>query len=380
MAVILFSVSMFIAFWNRSFNTYEELTYTQNTEGNGTSYAVFLDGYLKYSKDGISYLSQKENVQWTQAFTMGKPTVEVNEQYAVVADLDGNVVQLYNRNGKIGEHSMSYPVKKIMLAKQGVFCVVLEGTSENYIRLYDTKGELLAEIKTKIENNGYPMAIALSSDASKLVASYYRVDGIDSQNILSFYNFGEGGKGQTGNLVGTYQLDNMLIPKIAFTDDDTVFAIGDSKILVYDVKNIPKQKKEIYYPANPINVFNNGTYVGFTCENPVEDVEENKAKPYEIYVYNKKGRLIRHFGVETVYDTVKLVGNVLVGYSGNLCYMIRANSSETFFGDMGRNIVDVLPTDSRTEFLFVYSESSSRVRLKNEVVLWEKTETVENEE
>jgi hypothetical protein len=42
------------------------------------------------------------------------------------------------------------------------------------------------------------MSVALSSDASKLAASYYRVDGIDSQNIISFYNFGEGGKGQAG--------------------------------------------------------------------------------------------------------------------------------------------------------------------------------------
>ena len=380
MAVILLAISLFIGYWNRSFNAYEELAYTQNTEGNGTNYAVFLEGYLKYSKDGISYLSQKEAVQWTEAFTMGKPHVAVNDQYAAVADLDGNVVQLYNRNGKMGEYSMSYPIKKIMVAKQGVFCVVLDGVDENFIRLYDTKGELLAEIKTKIENNGYPMAVALSSDASKLVASYYRVDGIDSQNIVSFYNFGEGGKGQSGNLVGTYQLDNMLIPKVVFTDDNTVYVIGDSRMLVYDVKSTPKQKKEIIYPANPINVFSNEKYIGYTCENPIEDVEADKAKLYEVYVYNKNGRLVRHFGTDTIYDNVKLVGNVIVGYTGTVCHMIRTNSSEAFLCDMGRNIVDVLPTDSRTEFLFVYSEGCARVRLKNEIVTVEKTDTVEIDE
>ena len=380
MAVILLTISLFIGYWNRTFNSYEELSYTQNTEGNGTSYAVFLDGYLKYSKDGVSYLDQKETVQWTEAFTMNKPYVAVNDQYAVATDLDGNAVHLYNRTGKIGEYSMSYPVKKVMVAKQGVFCVVLDGTDENYIRLYDTKGELLAEIKTKIENNGYPMAVALSSDASKLVASYYRVDGIDSQNIISFYNFGEGGKGQSGNLVGTYQLDNMLIPKVAFTDDNTVFVIGDAKMLVYDVENIPKQKKEILYAANPINVFSNENYIGYTCENPIEDVEADKAKPYEVYVYNKNGRLYRQFGVDAVYDNIKIIGNVLAGYTGNVCYMIRANSSEAFYCDMGKNIVDILPTNSRTEFLFVYSEGCARVRLKNEIIVQEKTDTVEIDE
>lgn len=379
-AVVLVIASLFLAYWNRSFNSYKELSYTQNTEGNGTRYAVFLDGYLKYSKDGISYLNQKENVQWTEAFTMGKPSVVVNDQYAAVADLEGNHIQLYNRTGKVGEYSMSYPVKQVLVAKQGVFCVVLDGTNETYIRLYDLKGEILAEIKTKIENNGYPMAIAISSDASKLAASYYRVDGIDSQNIVSFYNFGEGGKGQSGNLVGTYQLDNMLIPKITFTDDNTVFAIGDDRMIVYDVKGIPKQKKEIIYPSNIINVFNNDTYIGFTCENPIEEVEAEEAKPYEIYVYNKDGRLLKQFGVDTVYDEVKLIDNVIAGFSGNVCYMIRTNGSEAFYGDMGKNIVDILPTNSKTEFLFVYSESCARVRLRNEIIMEEETETVEIEE
>ncbi len=379
-AVVLVIASLFLAYWNRSFNSYKELSYTQNTEGNGTRYAVFLDGYLKYSKDGISYLNQKENVQWTEAFTMGKPSVVVNDQYAAVADLEGNHIQLYNRTGKVGEYSMSYPVKQVLIAKQGVFCVVLDGTNETYIRLYDLKGEILAEIKTKIENNGYPMAIAISSDASKLAASYYRVDGIDSQNIVSFYNFGEGGKGQSGNLVGTYQLDNMLIPKITFMDDNTVCAIGDDRMVVYDVKGTPKQKKEIIYPSNIINVFNNDTYIGFTCENPIEEVEAEEAKPYEIYVYNKGGRLLKQFGVDTVYDEVKLIDNVIAGFSGNVCYMIRTNGSEAFYSDMGKNIVDILPTNSKTEFLFVYSESCARVRLRNEIIMEEETETVEIEE
>ncbi|MBE5956027.1 MAG: hypothetical protein E7253_06200 [Lachnospiraceae bacterium] len=379
-AVVLVVISLFLAYWFRSFNSYEEIRYTQNTEGNGTRYEVFLQGYLKYSKDGISYLSQKDEVQWTEAFTMGKPLVVSNGQYAVAADMDGNLVHLFDRNGKVGEFSMTHPIKKILLAKQGVFCVVLDGMNENYIRLFDTKGVMLAEIKTKIENNGYPMAVALSSDASKLVASYYRVDGIDSQNIVSFYNFGEGGKGQSGNLVGTYQMDNMLIPKVAFTDDDTVYVVGDSRMLVYDVKDIPKQKKEILYPANPINIFNNEDYIGFTCENPIEEVEAEKAEPYEIYVYTKNGNLLKHFGAAAVYDNVKMIDNLIAGFTGNVCSIIRTNGMEMFYCDMGKNIVDILPTNSRTEFLFVYSESSARIRLENIVKLAEDTETVEIEE
>lgn len=377
LAVILVAFSLFLAFWNRNFNAYEELRYTQNTEGNGTRYEAYMEGFLKYSKDGISYLNQKDAVQWTAAYTMSKPEAVVQGEYAAVADMEGNAVQLYDRTGKIGEYSMSYPIKKIMVAKQGVFGVVLDAQKEHYIRLYNTDGELLAEIRTKIENNGYPMAVALSEDGVRLVASYYRVDGIDSQNILSFYNFGEGGKGQSGNLVGTIQLDNMLVPKLAFTDKDTVYAVGDSKMLVYDVKNKPKQIREITYPVDIINVFSNESYVGFTCENPVELVEAGKKSPYEIYVYGKTGRQVKHFGTDKIYDEIKIIDNIITCYTGNQCYMVRTNSQDVFQGDMGKNIVDILPTEKRTEFLVVYSESSARIRLINRVVTAE-AEEVEN--
>lgn len=381
MTVVLVGISLFLAIWNRTFNSYEELKWTQNTEGNGTRYAVFLDGYLKYSKDGVSYQDQKENVKWTEAYTMSKPVSAVQGSYAAVADMEGNAVYLYDENGKVGNYSMPYPVQKIMVAEQGVFCVVLDGDGINYIRLYHKSGEVLAEIKTQIEINGYPMAVALSADGSKLVASYYRVDGIDSQNVLSFYNFGEGGKGQSGPLIGTVQYDNMLIPKIAFMDDDLVCAVGDEKMLVYQISGKPKLLREVEYPADLQNVFSGDDYIGFTCENPLDEVEAGEAAPYEIYLYDKHGRLKRHFGTEQIYETVQLQGEVLIGYTGSTCSMTRISGTEMFCQNMGKSIVDILPTNKRNEYLFVFSEGSARMKLTNKISLSveEKTETEKEE-
>lgn len=381
LTVLLVGVSFFLAVWNRTFNSYEELKWTQNTEGNGTRYAVFLDGYLKYSKDGVSYQDQKENVKWTEAYTMSKPVSAVKGSYAAVADMEGNAVYLYDESGKVGSYSMPYPIQKIMVAEQGVFCVVLDGDGINYIRLYHKNGEVLAEIKTQIEINGYPMAVALSSDGSKLVASYYRVDGIDSQNVLSFYNFGEGGKGQSGPLIGTVQYDNMLIPKITFMDDDLVCAVGDEKMLVYQVSGKPKQLREVEYPADLKNVFNGDDYIGFTCENPLDKVEAGEADPYEIYLYDKNGRLKRHFGTEQIYETVQLQGEVLIGYTGSTCSMTRIGGTEMFYQNMGKSIVDILPTNKRNEYLFVFSEGSARIKLTNKLSLpvVEETETEKEE-
>ena len=53
--IVFFVITAFAyAFWNREFQTYEELTSTPNSEANYTQIEPYQDGYMKYSKDGIS--------------------------------------------------------------------------------------------------------------------------------------------------------------------------------------------------------------------------------------------------------------------------------------------------------------------------------------
>lgn len=364
--IVFFVITAFAyAFWNREFQTYEELTSTPNSEANYTQIEPYQDGYMKYSKDGISYLDKKEQILWTEAYNMEKPSIAVEENYAVVADLEGNEVQLYNEEGKIGSYSMPYPLKSVQAAAQGVFCVVLEGNGANYIRLYNREGKLLTDIKTQIENNGYPLDVAISSDGLKMAASFYCVDGINSKNVLSFYNFGEGGKGQSGNVVGTYQFEDTLIPKIEFMDDETVCAVGDNQTILYHMKDKPKKIRQIEFEKEIKSVFSSDEYIGYICENEEEDIQAGKAKPYQVMLYNKSGRLAETFGWEKLYETVKLQKKVLFCYTGSECSLIRINGTEFFHQDMGQNIVNILPTEDRRELIIVYSARSARIRLKN---------------
>lgn len=379
--IICVGLAMMIAYWNRSFNSYVELTSTPSSEGTNTRFVAYGEGYLRYSKDGISYLSQSEQIIWTEAYTMESPVVSARGDYAVLADLEGNDIHLYGKNGKLGDYSMSYPIKEVLAAEQGVFCVVLDAGTANYIRLYNKNGELLAEIKTQIENSGdgYPLDVAISSDGTKLVASLYRVEGIDSKNTLAFYNFGEGGKGQSGNLVGTYQFDDMLIPKVEFMDDETVCAVGDSRTIIYKMDRKPKKVQEILFSSEILSVFGSDKYLGYIFENPEEEVESGKKELYQINIYNKKGRLVRSFDKSELHETVQLHDNVIVSYSAGTCVMEKMDGSEIFRQDMGSNILDILPTNKSREFLMVYGERSSRIRLINIVDKEEKqvAETVE---
>lgn len=365
--VLCMVLGVFLMYWNRSFNTYEELTSVPSSEGTNVQYALYGKGYLKYSKDGISYLNQSEKLIWTEAYTMEEPSISIKEEYAVLADLAGNDVHLYNEEGKIGDYSMSYPIRRVLAAKKGVFCVVLDGDDGTYIRLYDKKGTILAEIKTQIENSGkgYPLDLAISSDGSKMVVSLYRVEGIDSKNTLAFYNFGEGGKGQDGNLVGTYDLEDTLVPKVEFMGDDVVYAVGSDKTIIYKMKEKPKKWKEIEFDTEILSVFSNEDYMGYICENEEEAVLSGEKQLYQTYLYNKKGKLVRSFDKDELHDKVQLTNHVIISYSAGTCVMEKLDGKEIFRQDMGENILEILPTNKTKEFLFVYASRNSRIRLKN---------------
>lgn len=379
-AFLFVAVALIYAFWNRSFNAYEELTSTPNSEANDTQFARYEEGYMKFSKDGISYLDAQEQILWTEAYNMEKPFISIEGECVVVADLEGNEVQIYNREGKVGDYSMPYPVRSVQAAAQGVFCVVLEEEDANYIRLYNREGKLLTDIKTKIESNGYPLDVAISSDGKKMAASFYCIDGINAKNVISFYNFGEGGKGQSGNLVGTYQFEETLIPKIEFMDDETVCVVGDNQIIFYEMKDKPKKFHQIELEEEMKSVFSNEEYIGYICENPEEDVKAGKIEPYQIFLYDKKGKLAESFGQDKLYETVKLEENMIMCYSGSECSLVHTNGIEFFSQDMGQNIMNILPTDNRKELLVVYSDRCVRISLENQMEKIDMTNALKKEE
>ena len=70
--------------------------------------------------------------------------------------------------------------------------------------------------------------------------------------------------------------------------------------------------------------------------------------------------------------------NVIISYTGSECSLLRMNGTEFFCQNLGDNIVDVLPTAKRTEYMVIYSDRSTRIKLKNKIQL--KTEKTEQEE
>ena len=55
-------------------------------------FAMFGDNVIKYTKDGASYIDASGKTIWTQSYEMKTPIININGDYAVIADQQGNEI------------------------------------------------------------------------------------------------------------------------------------------------------------------------------------------------------------------------------------------------------------------------------------------------
>ena len=82
------------------------------------NYGQFLDGVLKYSKDGISYLNQSGKEKWNQSYQIKNPMIDVSDKSAAVADKEGNDILILLEDGLKGEVHTTMPIEKVSVSEQ----------------------------------------------------------------------------------------------------------------------------------------------------------------------------------------------------------------------------------------------------------------------
>ena len=78
--------------------TYTKVRISDTYVGESASdnnYVQFSDGVLKYSKDGILYLSQTGKEKWNQSYQIKNPMIDITEKSAAVADKEGNDILVF---------------------------------------------------------------------------------------------------------------------------------------------------------------------------------------------------------------------------------------------------------------------------------------------
>lgn len=347
-----------------SYNSYEVVEETGVQNASMIDYINYQNSLLKYSKDGATYVDEKGDAVWTETFAMKMPKADACGEYVAIADLNGNDVYVFDSKGKVSSKTLPYKVCDIAVAGQGTYAVILESEKENYINLYDKNGEQISEIQTTIDKSGYPMDIDLSEDGEKLFSTYLFLDGVTVRNGLAAYNFGPVGQSENADrMMGGYQLEGIIAPKVEFLDNNTICAFGDNQFIIYSMREKPSEKAKIAFETEVRSVIYDEKHIGVVVPN--ENVEKNEA-PYVLELYNTNGRKVMTQYIDFDYKRVRLSNDEIIftGGAESRIYTVKGNLKFSY--SFTKNVVDLVPTGYSRRYIALYDSGSEVIKVTHD--------------
>lgn len=320
------------------------------------SYVQFLDGVIKYSKDGIAYMDQTGKEVWNQSYQIKNPMLDVNNKSVAVADKDGNDILIFQEEGLKGEVHTTMPVERISVSEQGIVSAILKNESAMKIMCYDIKGNVLVEHKTTLAGTGYPIDIALSADGNLMQVLYLYTQKGQIVSRLHYYNFGDAGEGKTDHQVTAENYKDTILASGFFMNAETSAAVGDNRVVIYEGKDTPEQVANIKLDKEIKNVFHSEKYVGLILKN------QGKSG-YELRLYDKTGKVVLSKDFKGDYKHVKICNNQVILYDGKNCNIYMKNGIQKFKGETDSNILEIFPVEGVNRYIIMSANGMEKVRL-----------------
>lgn len=163
---------------NLVYTSYSQVNSVDRTSASESTCLDYNGRILTYSKDGISSMDAKGNVIWNETYQMQRPIVRINENSVAVGDYNGNVIYVMDENGKKGEVDTNLPIRDFCVSATGIVAAVLEDTNVTRLSVYSSNGKELIKSECRMDQTGYPIAVALSDSGEVMAVSYLLPDNL----------------------------------------------------------------------------------------------------------------------------------------------------------------------------------------------------------
>lgn len=354
-AVVLVFMAVFGTYLlaaNHTFTDVYQAASYQKTTSDSSQYAAFGGGIIRYSRDGVTFLNEKNEEQWIQPGQFQNPAIDICGDSFAVADIGGNLIQVFTEKGLKGEIETTLPIERLSVSGQGIVSAILKNDTSPLVVTYDATGNVLVENQVTVSTTGYPTALEMSPDGTVLAVSYLDVNSSVKSRVIC-YNFGEEGQSRTNNEVSTEEYANNVMPEIFFMDSSHMVVVGDSSFVLYTGAGSPQKKKEILISQEIKSTFHTSRYIGFVLLN-----EEKSG--YEVRLYNKSGSQVMNREISGEYSYAGMVGNEIILYSGSQCCILTSSGIQRLKCDLKMDILAVIPQNGLNKYL-VMSASELRV-------------------
>lgn len=379
--VIALAVGIYLWLKYKGYDSYvvvEEKKLDTITESTFYEYA---EGLLKVSKSGAIYTDIDGDLKWNQGFEMNHPIVDICDNYIVVGAKGGRILYCFNDNGTCYKLEVEDEISQVEVSGTGIVAVLSRNKNSNYINLYDAKGQKLVQGEMHLENSGYPLSIALSSDALKLAVALVDVNSGEASSTVNFYNFGTVGQNEIDNCVSTYTYEGVVIPRLEYFGKDNCVAVGDDRLIFYQGRQKPEEKKSVTFSSRIKGVFFSTEYVGLTFDDTQNEkaAEKQKSKStssgdvsssgsgiHQVMVYDYRGKEImdEDFTMDYVKAEIVNENEVVILKESEISIFSLKGGAMKYCGKLEDEILKVQEGKAGNEYYIIYKEKMSKIRLK----------------
>ena len=322
----------------RSYHNYKILSASEQEDVVATNYVEMSGKILRYSSDGASLVSDTMDAYWSTLYEMQNPVADVRGDRAVIADQDGTLLEMFDKDGETGSVTTSYNIIKARVSSSGMVAAILDGGDATWINFYGSDGTLVAENQTHLADPGYPLDVAVSDSGDIMMVAYQFVDGSETTSYVAFYNFGDVGQSEDDRIVSGYTYDGVVIPQIMYLDGDRSAAIRDDGFTLYKGSQVPKEVETIKVDKEIVSTFYDDNIIGLVFKNGDKD------KPYTMRGYSTDGSLKFEKKFNIPYTTIKASdGNILL-YNSSQISVMNSRGVEKYSGTVDGTISDFIKT------------------------------------
>ncbi len=353
-AIIIYYVYM----QHRTYDDYTVIEEISRTDTSAAHYLSYGHGYLKYSNDGISYVTVDDDVLWNQSYGMENPMVSTCESYVAVADRQGETVFVLDESGLQTEISVSMPMSRVEIASQGTVAVLMEENETGYLALYSKSGDLLAEGAIYMENSGTPMDIALSTDGNNLAVSIVDVSSGTASTTVNFYNFGTSGKNQVDNLVASFTYEDTVIPQIVYVSDSKLIAFADNGVYTFNGSGSPAEGNSLSTEEEIQSIFYDTGYFGLVFSDTTKDAGR------VIKIYNTDCKEQVSIETEFSYDSICFLDNhEICLLSSTECSLFTLGGLQKFTCEFEEEVSGFFHAGGFRNYVVLKENTTERIRL-----------------
>ena len=355
--------------WNiyhgrKSYRAYAVLNQQDVSQGSLVGYEPSKRGFLKYSKDGVSYIGEKNETYWSSSFEMKDPVIDVNGAYAVIADRTGNILQIFDeKHGRVGECRTERSLDSASISAGGIVATLEEDSVASYIQFYNPDGTVLdITVKALLEGDGFFTALDLSDDGSQVLVGVAYLEGGVLHGKVAAYDFSEkesSGKGPMRGGVEPFAGKN-LISEVRYLQNGTAFAastrglfffrVGEQKVEGYSSVEAEEEIRSLCFDRS---------YVGIVLNDTV-----SKNGPYRIELYNSSGERVMHANFGEHYSTSFVdKGTVFLLGSDTLTIFLKGGTKQ-FSGNVDFSLVRAVRRPGENRYLWLGASHIKEVKLK----------------